>query len=168
MGRWRVVEHANSIFGATGLGKSVMQYKGWAVPILRTSYTNTKAIIKDPQKIKEREGQELLRVGLVSGAFALVGLYMLDSDADDPLSILSRKMVREGMSLFAALGTDMWLGTPRTMVLLQKLNKVLDQLVTVEKYQSTKAGKYKEGDLKAPKTLKRIITPRVLTQFDSK
>lgn len=163
MGRWRVVDGAKSVVGSTSLGSAAAQYKTWAVPILRTASNNLSKIVENPSRIKDREGQELLRISLVTAAVYLIGAS-IDED-DSFIGKLKAKAVREGMSLLGALDPRMWTGEPRMLSLLNDLSRALVQILTLEEYKTSKKGQYTKGDLKGIKALKRTLTPAVIRQI---
>lgn len=173
MGRWRVVEGAESIIGSTSAGKAASKYKAWAVPILRTTLDNLNKIRKDKSLLKSREGQELLRSAMISGFVALAVYALMGGDDDKKQSEmgffekLMIKVIRDLLSSTSVLNPNFWATTPRIYSWLQSFTAALAQLVTLEEYKTTKKGEYKKGELKGDDALLRTVTPSVWKQFEN-
>jgi hypothetical protein len=160
MGRYRVVSGAKSIAGSTSVGGVATQYKTWAVPIIRTTAKNLSRIHKDG--LKSKGNMELLRISVVSAFFGIIALSLANDDDDSFIGKIQSKVIRESLTLIGALNPSVFIAEPRVMNFILDLRDSLTALATLERYKTTKKGKYKEGDLKGPKQLERTITPRFI------
>lgn len=181
MGRFRVVEGAESIVGSTSTGKFISKYKTWAVPIFRTTIKDLTEIYKNPKKIQSQEGQEIFRIAIVTALAALAAYALIGDDDDKPnsqksfLEKLLAKSIRESLSLVGALDPRFWLAEPRLMAFLSDFTGSLIQIVKIseyddsyvigDRYTTSKDGSYEAGDLKGVNALQRTITPQFMKQF---
>jgi hypothetical protein len=171
MGRFRVVNGAESIVGSTSVGKTWTKYRTWAIPILRTTIADIQAIIKDPAKLKQREGQELLRIAIVD-ALALTAFFALAGDDEKKESEKTffektrDRLVRDVLSLLGAFDATLLVGSPRLMNYLGDITKGLMQIIKLEEYKTS--GDWGEkGSLRGDNTIIRANTPMILKQFNS-
>ena len=159
MGRFRVVPGTNSIFGSTSVGKAILQYKGWAVPTMRTTVKDIKTFSADIVGRKEgaltsTEARELYRIIGVSSTALLVISLMGDDGEDDFLSQIKRKAQREAMTLMQGMDPKLWLSVPRVLAFLAKLGENIHSAIMLEEYKN------KEG-LKGVEGLKKQFTPHI-------
>lgn len=165
MGRFRAIEGAESIVGATTEGSVLTQYKKWAIPAMRTQTQNlnrlARALVKkDPKVLQSREFWELFRTAQV-GAFVAVmayGIGTLDDDDKSLLTTLKRKMITESLSLMSALDPKTLTGYSRLAGFIKDLGQGLSDLIKLETTKST-------GELKGLNELQRVLTPRMIKQF---
>lgn len=168
MGEYRYIEGAGSIIGATPEAKSFLKYKTWAVPPLKTTAHNLKNIAKavaGKGKINPKEAWQLYRSIEIITAVLLVGM-LIDVDKKDPtfLGRLKSKAMREAMSIMGALNHKLWATAPRIVSFATSLADVILDIVTLTEYEKTT--KYGDkGELKGVRKLKRIATPRGVSQF---
>lgn len=165
MGRWRVVHGHESVVGNTSVARTVTKYKGWTIPILRTSLSNLQKISSNLSLLSQREGQELFRVAIITAAFALVGMSIIDEDDETLLGQTLSKLTRDGMSGLGALNPLLWLAAPRGVTLLADFIVAMAELITVQEYSTTVRGQYKEGDLKGVKHLKDVLTIKIIKEL---
>ena len=165
MGRWRAIDNTASLYGSTGVGKMVTQYKAWAVPILSTTVDNLKTVLqtvgRGENPFTTQAGAELLRESLVVGTVALAINNYFDEEDQSFIGQLINKSARDAMSAVGALNPEMWLNTPRAWQYVQDLYAALETLVLLEEYKSGE----KEGTLKGDDQLLRLITPAPVRQF---
>lgn len=172
MGRWRVVEDAKSIVGNTSFGSFATKYRTWAIPILRTTLADTKKIITDlksgegAQSFTTKEAREIGRV-LCINAIIAVSIMVLFGDDDEDQGFtekLTQKFVRDLLSTVGALNPKTFIIVPRFLQFMINFSIALEQLVTFEEYKRDGEG-HEEGDLKAPNSLERLLTPQAIKQF---
>ena len=165
MGRFRAIEGAESVVGATTEGSVLTQYKKWAIPAMRTQTQNlnrlARALVKkDPKVLQSREFWELFRTAQV-GAFVAVmayGIGTLDDDDKSLMTTLKKKMITESLSLMSALDPKTLTGYSRLAGFVKDLGQGLSDLIKLETTKST-------GELKGLNDLQRILTPRLIKQF---
>jgi hypothetical protein len=165
MGRYRVVEDASSIVGATTEGQILTQYKKWAIPIARTTFVNAGRLAKmlakrDPNVLKSREFQELFRSTVVISSLVLVASAVIGEDEDDKsfTAQLISKARRDALSTIGALDPTAFANAPRVITFLEDLATAMKQIAFLEEYKT------KEG-LVGVQKLKRTITPVAVKQF---
>jgi len=150
MGRYRMVEGATSIVGATSPGKVLTKYKGWALPIIRATAQNLNDIAKNPKLLKERQGQELLRGALGTLAVVFTVKAFVGEDKNDSfVGTIVNKAYSDAMSLIGALDPKTITSEPRLISFIGDLGESLSNIVKGE------------GFKKAVST----FTPRMIKQF---
>jgi len=159
MGRFRVVDGVGSLVGSTSLGSAGLQYKKWAVPILRTTWQDIQKTISDMktkpygEKLSSREAQEVKRILYISGTMFIVGaLIGADDDDNSYLGKLKSRIYREGQTLMQGISPWTWLSVPRVLTFMAQVGDLIKSVVTLETYKTT-------GELKAVKKGKRLVTP---------
>jgi len=180
MGRWRVVEGAESVYGSTSVGKVGSKYKGWAVPILRTTADNIVKVAKNKKLLRSKEGQELIRSSLVIAVALLAGMALIgDEDKREKdktlLEKIRDKAIRDALSSLQIFDMSFWLGTPRLADYLYDFAVAIKQVVVIEeydgekvigeRYKTSKKGEYEKGDFKGVNAIKRSMTPTAVKQF---
>jgi hypothetical protein len=180
MGRWRVVEGAESVYGSTSVGKVGSKYKAWAVPILRSTADNIVKVAKNKKLLHSKEGQELIRSGLVIAVALLAGMLLIeDKDKREKdktfLEKMRDKAIRDALSTFQVFDMSFWLGTPRLADYLYDFAVAVKQVVSIdeqngekvlgERYKTSKKGEYEAGDLKGLNAMQRSLTPTAVKQF---
>lgn len=171
-GRWRDISRdVRSIFASTSVGETSLKYKGWAVPILRTTVTDiskTASRIKN-KKFREaltaREAQELYRAIEMSFIIFLIGSAIIGEDDDDSfLGKLKARVYMEAMTFLGGIDPTLFLSTPRLYSFLQEFAQNIKKVVTLEEYETnTRWGE--KGELKGFKGLQRQFTPSFFEQF---
>lgn len=168
MGRFRVVPGTKSLVGSTSAGSAMIQYKSWAVPIIRTLTKDASTIVKDLAKkppgeaLTTREAREIYRfIGLTTTALIVGAMAASDDDDKSFTGQVLKKVYRESMTLMQGIDPSLWLATPRLMGFVTQLGKNLKAIITLEEYK-TKPG------LKGIDGLQRQFIPRALKQFDTK
>jgi hypothetical protein len=167
MGKYRAVRGLESIVGRTSEAQAALQYKSWAVPILRATVTNANDLAKLIRKKGIRDalasdaGKELFySVGLGSSIGIL--FYSQYKDLKNKknrtfMEDLAYKGLRDSMSLLGALDPTMW-SSVRLMTFYEDLSKAILDTVMLNEYATT-------GKLKAPTEWKNLLTPRIVKQF---
>lgn len=160
MGRFRVVPGTESIIGATTVSKSLIQYKRWAVPMMRTAAADISILVKDlkakpvGEALTTREAREIARIMMLTTAAVIVA-GAADEDDDSFLGKLKAKMRRESLSLMQSWDPALWLSVPRSWTFLQDLVINIKDLITLEEFK-TKPG------LKGVSGLRRQFTPAIV------
>jgi hypothetical protein len=180
MGRFRVVEGAESIIGNTAEVKTFSQYKKWAFPILTTITTNLKTVAKDistkgtTEALKSRETAELLTASLLAGTIVLaVGSQYKDLEEKGSkrtlMEDLAFRATRDSLSMIGVLDPNFIAGmsSPRLATFVQDLAESLTQTVKLEEYSKSGQG-YEKGDLKGIQGFQKAITPKFVKQFQEK
>ena len=163
MGRMRAIPGAKSLVGSTAPGGAAVQYKGWAVPIMRTVSKDFTTLASDLRKkplgeaLTGREARELFRAVRMTMIVLLV-LGLGDKEDKSFIGQLAYKTRREALTVLQAISPDMWLSTPRLIGFASQLGKNLKSLVLLEEYK-TKPG------LKGVGGLKRQFKPSVVRQL---
>ena len=163
LGRFRVVEGAKSIFGATSLGSMMTKYKTFAIPILSTTIRNLITVTKT-RNFRGREAQELLRSAMLSLSILFVVKAFVgdDDDKDDSFtSTVLAKAYRDSMSLVGALDPQLIASEPRFIGFVGDLAESVSLILTLEKYKQGE----NEGRLRGVEKLKRTLVPRAIRQF---
>ena len=164
MGRFRVVPGAKSIIGSTSLGGAMIQYKSWAVPMLRTSVKDLTTFARDLNEVRLRdktigealttkEARELYRIIMIT-IVALIVNAAADQDDNSMLGKTKAKMRREMFSIAQSWDPAMWVAVPRSASFAIDFAKNISDLVRLEEYAS------KPG-LKGAERLKQQFTPTV-------
>ena len=164
MGRFRVVPGTSSLVGSTSIGASAVQYKKWAVPIMRTLTKDitvtAKALKNKPigEALTAREAKEIYRMISMTSVVLIAGSMFIDEDDDDDNSFtgeLVRKVYRESMTLLQGVDPKLWVAIPRTAIFLKDLGDNLHSIVLLEEYTS-------KDELKGVSKLQKQLTPRVI------
>ena len=168
MGRFRVVPGTKSLVGSTSAGSAMIQYKSWAVPIIRTLSKDASTLVNDLAKkpvgeaLTTREAREIYRFIGATTTAVIVGAMAASEDDDESFTgQVLKKVYRESMTLLQGVDPSLWLATPRLMGFITQLGKNLKAIITLEEYK-TKPG------LKGIDGLQRQFIPRAVKQFDSK
>lgn len=163
MGRYRVVEGANSVVGSTTEGKTFMKYRGWAVPTLITTLDNLKQATKQIRsgKFNTKEIKELVAVALMSFAIYSLLKDLLKEENDTFLGKLAKKIKTESMSVVSAFDPRLWTKPARLAQLLEDLSNGIVSLIKLEKYET------KEG-LKGVDIIMKALTFTAISQFIKK
>jgi hypothetical protein len=159
MGRFRVLPGTGSLVGSTSIGDAAIQYKKWAVPIMRTLTTDAKTLIGDLKRkdvgeaLTTTEAKELYRfIGLCSSVVIVGAMAAGDDDRDtSAIGKLKQKVYREALTLMQSVDPKLWLGTPRMLVWLTKMGVNIHALFTLETTR--------EGELKGAKGIVKQLTP---------
>lgn len=184
LGRWRVVEGAESVWGKTTLGSVVKRFKTWAIVIAdRVLLQNLPILIKTvlskgaAEAIKTREFREFFRMTVLSAAVYLIVVSMVADDIDDIdealeykkgetfLEELRRKAIRDAYTVFSALNPETLGSVPIMLDWLVDFSKALGTLVRTKEYKTTKKGEYQKGDLKGINQLQKVFTPSALNHI---
>lgn len=158
MGRFRVVPGTSSLVGSTSTGKMLKQYKGWAVPVLRTTTKDIKTLASDlknkptGEALTTKEAKEIYRIISITSIALLVGMLAAESDDDDLLGQIRSKAYRESTTLMQGMDPKLWLSIPRVATFLKELGSNLSSIVKLEEYK-TKPG------LKGVSKLINQVTP---------
>jgi hypothetical protein len=162
MGRMRKVPGSESLVGSTSVGKAAVQYKSWAVPILRTLTKDIQTIVTDlsskpvGEALTTREAKEIYRAVGLTTAVLIVGAMGTIDDDDSFIGQTKKKMYREATTLMQGMDPKLWLSVPRIMTFMAKLGNNINALITLEEYKSKKL----KGKLKGPRKLRQQFTPR--------
>lgn len=174
LGRWRVVEGAESIMGKTTFGSVVKRFKSWAFVMGNRASKDIASSVKMlrngdvKETMQSREFHELVRIGITGALIYLIASSMLDDEdreykkGESFFEEFRRKALRDAYSVFQAMSPATLLSAPVMLDWLVNLGKAIDSLIKMEEYKSSKKGQYKKGDLKAIPELERLIIPSVL------
>lgn len=172
LGRYRDIEDAESIFGATPEGRTYTQYKGWALPILQTNLKNLKNVtvrLKNPRisvAEKKQSAVELYRLIYIT-AFVLIVYNLIPKERKENDSFsggMLKKAYREMNTLIQGLSPRLFLYWGRVPAFLVKFGENLQALLTWETYKTPE----RKGELKGVTGLKRQFTPMIFKQFSGK
>jgi len=156
MGRFRAIPGAKSLVGSTAAGGAGIQYKTWAVPVMRTLVKDFQVFMDGVRARKlstltTREARELYR--LVGLSFVVLVMFgMGDKDDKSFVGQLSFKARREAFTMIQSISPEMWLSTPRLFGFVSQFGQNLQSILTLEKYKT------KEG-FKGVGKLKKQLTP---------
>ena len=173
MGKYRVVEGAESIFGKSVEGAIGGQYKKWSIPILVSTKDNAISLVKIlktkgvKEVLKSKEGSELFYSVVLGSAlgFGTYGYYQELKDKKDRNFVedIIFKSSRDAMSLIGALDPK-FIGSfaaPRLASFIVDITEAIDNIIFWEKYKTT-------GELIGVKQLKKILTPIAVTSVIEK
>jgi len=171
-GRWRDLgADVKSIYGATSAGAAVNKYKGWAIPIARTTAKNLTTLatrIKSGKLkgiITSREMQETIREVQATALIFYVGSQaMQDNDEDTFAGKWYARIQLEALTIIGAVDPRLFVGEPRLLSFLTKLTDNLVELAMWSEYK-TDGKDFKEGDLKGLTAIQRQFTPSAFRQF---
>jgi hypothetical protein len=161
-----------SIAGSTSAGTTATKYKGWAIPIMRTTLSNINDIYQDlavkkqsPQElVKTREFKEIIRSITSTSFLVMMGAFVIDQDDDTFLGQLKKRAYREALTFLQGIDPTMYLSTPRLLSFLSKFAENIKKIIMLEEYrQSGRWGR--RGELKGVKGLQRQFTPSAIKQF---
>lgn len=171
-GRWRDMgDSIKSIVGATSPGGAYTKYKGWAIPIIRTTIkdiTTVASMLKKGEFKKTlgaKETRELMRAIEATTAAIVVGMVIAAEEGDDsPIAKLRNRIKQEALTILGGVDPTVFLATPRLYSWLQQMATNLKQLALLEEYKTD--SKYgDEGDLKGLGGIKQQFTPGFIRQF---
>ena len=164
MGRFRHVEGAVSILGATPEAGMQMQYKKWAIPIMQRVLQNVYNLKTLLSKNKTKGKQSLLEFYriLEITSFVLIIKALLPNDEEDKSFVgqLISKFYRELTTLMQGANPVMFLAKSRIQTFLTDLIVNLNSIIKAEEYQSSRLGEYYKGQKKGVVKLKKQLTPR--------
>lgn len=151
MGRYRVVDGAKSIIGATSFGEAIMKYRGWAVPTLMTTLNNFKKVATGlkTKKLDKEAAAELLVVAVETFAVFLLVNALLDEDNETVPAKVAQKIKNESMSLISSLDPRMWARPARVIQYADDLANAIVELITLEKYANKEGYKGVNGIIKS-------------------
>lgn len=173
MGKYRKVKGMESIMGRTGEGAVVTQYKGWAMPALRATITNTGDLVGIIRSkgvkaaFASDEGKELFYSIGISSAIG-VGTYSYYQDlktkkdrnfVEDTIF----KGLRDSMTILGAIDPKTWTSV-RIADFYADFGRAMTNLVWLEEYK-TKGKGFEKGDLKGVQQLQRMFTPAPVRQI---
>ncbi|MEK9207963.1 MAG: hypothetical protein AAB922_05745 [Patescibacteria group bacterium] len=171
LGRYRVVEGAESVIGKSAEAAAVKQNKRWAIPMIITTAGNLKFIVKNIRSGKKifqsEEGAELLTATLLMGTIALgTNAYYTELKEKRDRNIVEDlifKTTREALTLIGALDPRFIVGfaKPRLVSFLEDLADSLVSIAKMEEYKTSG----REGELKGVNKLQRILTPAAINPF---
>lgn len=171
-GRWRDMgDDVKSIVGATSPGKAFTKYKGWAIPILRTTAKNYKDVAKMLAKgegktaLTAKQTKEIIRQAEITALAVFMGAMIAGHDDDDSVvGKLKARIQQESMTLLGGLDPRLFLASPRIISWLTQLSDNLISIAKLEEYKTD--SKYGDkGDLKGVGGLKQQFTPGFIRQF---
>ena len=157
-----------SIVGSTSLGEASTKFRGWALPILGTTYRNAKRLVKRQQTGKawtSKEAKELFTMFTNTAAVLTLGSWLV-SEADDDTFIgkMRARVYKETLTLLGAIDPATFMGVPPLADDIARFGKNVSTLFKLEKYEQSGRG-YRAGELKGLKGLKRQFTPSAIKQF---
>ena len=180
MGRYRVVEEAESVMGKTSLGKVATQYRTWAVPIIHTTIDNLKTIQRIARKdgvkavMKRPEVHELFRSAMLAGGISLaMGGYARSLQNKKDRNFAEQLVVKayqDSLTLIGAMDPNLFTSQARFNAFIADLVQGMTDIVSLEdgfqnpKWDIIKSGKNK-GKNRGTTRLKKTVTPKVFTQF---
>jgi hypothetical protein len=173
-GRWRDMgSDVKSIAGSTSVGEMVTKYKGWAVPIMRTTSADVMSIVRKvknkevKEAITSKEAAELYRAIEMSAVVVGLGSYVIGNAEDDSfVGKLKSRVYREAMTFLGGIDPTVFLATPRLLSFAQGLAENLKKIAMLETYDEDSRWGQK-GQLKGVKGIQRQITPAAARQFMS-
>lgn len=165
MGKYRVVEGAESTMGKTSVGMVVTQYKKWAVPILESTQSNIRTLAKLMKRegvlkaVRSEEGHELLRSIILMSAVGL-GVYGYAGHLQDKkdrtfAEEIVYKAGQDALSLIGALDPKFWGSTPRLLGFIKDTLTAISDTLKLERLKGT-------GELSGPRQLKRTLEPALI------
>jgi len=167
MGRWRVVNETESIIGATSPAKTFKKYKDWAIVPLRTTVSNIETLLKRRKlsDIRSREFQELLRVTMATASIGLLVSSLRGGEDEDKdksfMNTVLQKTYRDAMTMLGVVDPTTYTSI-RVLDFLADLGLAVNQIVKMETYTGDR-----EGELKGVTRGKKLLTPRVVKQFQT-
>ena len=170
MGKYRVVEGSESVFGKTVEGTIGGQYKRWAIPILTSTKDNARqfvSLIKTKgvkAALSSKEGSELFYSVVLGSTLGLgiMGYYNELNTKKDRSFVedIIFKSTRDSLSMIGALDPK-FIGSfaaPRLASFIVDLTTGIDNLLSMQKYKTT-------GELKGVAELKRTLTPTLISNL---
>jgi hypothetical protein len=160
-GRWLDIPGMKSVVGATSMGAGYTKFRGWLVPILRTTASDLAALAEQTRggkKMTPQQIADLYRIAetAIFGTAVLSAMGKVDEDDDSFVGQLRRKIAQEVFTLIN--GWDpatmaKWIaGGPIPQHVIQ-VGAGISALVKLDEY---KAGE-KKGRLKAPAALAKTL-----------
>lgn len=171
MGRYRVVEGATSIIGATPEAGQYTMYKKWAIPILTTNLKNLKSAIYDPtlSKIKKqpydrakakKSWKEIFRAIELAGIATIIYQMVKDDDDDSWLAKKTKRAWQDLTSIIQVFKPTQWADF-RLRAFAGDVAKAIEQIL---KFEELKSGKNK-GKMKGTTELKRAFEFQAIKQI---
>lgn len=180
MGRYRVVEGAESVIGKTAPGKLITQYKSWAIPIMHTTKNNLEIVLQAVKKdgfkkaMQKKETAELFRSAMLASSISLtVGGYAnsLKKKKDKNFAEeLLFKAYRDSMTIVGALDPTLMASEPRALSFIVDMVQGLTDIISFEKgllhpqFDRLKSGK-DEGEIRGVRDIKTLLSPKAVTQI---
>jgi hypothetical protein len=162
-GRWMDLHGLKSIDGSTSIGAAATKFRGWMLPILRTSLQNANSLlatlnVKDGKKLTARQIGELYsiaEVSMVAGA-VFMGFGFGDADEEDDSFVgqLRKKLVSEMFSLTQVFNPTMILSAGPVVSFITQFGKNVKMLLWLEEYAE---GSKHEGENKGAAGLKKQL-----------
>ncbi len=162
MGRFRVVGGTNSLVGSTSIGNAAMQYKTWAVPVLRTATHDIGQFVTDLNKSRKgqmslsdslttQEAKELYRIVGITTAVLLAGsLSGADDDDGSFIGKLKKRAYREATTLAQGMDPKLWFTVPRILSWLEQTGAAIHNILILETYKT-------KDELKGINQMKKAI-----------
>ena len=170
IGKYRVINDASSVVGASAPGKVFTQYKTWAVPILHTTISNLKTLAKTAAKGEKftntKEFQETLRASIFTTLLlvASFGLYTHYRDKKDRNFVeqIAFKSINDALSMLGALDVSLWTSPTRLQSFIADLGESVSNIVAS---LSTGERTLEKDEIKGLEKLTSTITPAFLRPF---
>lgn len=168
-GRWLDIPGMKSVVGATSLGAGYTKFRGWLIPILRTSLSDLSALLTPGRKMKPHEIADFYRVAetLLIGGAVIAAMGKTDDEDRSFTAQLRRKVAQEVLTLLAAWEPKTlaaWLaGGPIPQHVIQVGNAaslllhLLLEEVGIEEGKARYQTGDKEGRAKAPAAIKKVL-----------
>jgi hypothetical protein len=156
-----------SIYGSTSSGEAKNKFKGWALPILGTTYRNGKRLAQAAKKGKfaKQEAKELFTFAASTAAVITVGSWLVSTADDDTfVGKMKARIYRESLTLLGAISPSVFAGMPPLADDVLRLAKNIELLWKLEKYEQSGRG-YRVGELKGVNALQKQFTPSAIKQF---
>lgn len=173
MGKYRVVEGAESIFGKSVEGAIGGQYKKWAIPILTSTKDNALKLAElvrtrgVKEALSSNEGSQLFYSVMLGSAVGLgINGYYTDLKNKDDKNFAENivyKTARDSLSMIGALDPK-FIGSfaaPRLSALIVDISTAISDILFMEKYKTT-------GEFKGVEELKRTLTPTIVSSMIGK
>jgi hypothetical protein len=145
----------------------ITTYKTWAIPIMTRRIHNLRIILKSyagGKEIPKQQRDELtadVQYIVVLGTLVAMGSQFIDKEDDSLIGKTIRKVAREIMTLASAFEPLSWGSPLPDLVFVWEFAKAASQLLRLEKYKDESKG------LKGIPAMRRFLTPRMITQFQS-
>jgi hypothetical protein len=182
MGRYRVVDEAESVMGKTSLGKVITQYRTWAVPIMSTTIDNLKVIQRIAKRdgvkavMKRKETHELFRSAMLAMTISLaVGGYarsLKDKKDKNFAEELVVKAYRDSLTLVGAMDPNLFASQARFNSFVADIILGVTSIVTFEngilspEFDEIQSGEDK-GKNRGLTKLFKSFTPKLISQFST-
>lgn len=170
IGKYRVIDQASSIVGASAPGKVFTQYKSWAVPILHTTASNLSKLAKSAARgekvINTKEFQETLRASIFTALLlvASYGLYAHYRDKKDRSFVeqIAFKSINDALSMIGALNVSLWTSPTRLQGFIADLGESISNIIAS---LSTGERTLEKGEIEGLKQLQSTLTPAFIRPF---